>query len=218
MIPAAGEKIRPPRVVYISYAWDDPEDTRSSWEEDDPGDARSSREEIVNQIEDSLLRHGYDVRREKTKLGYGKLISAFMKEMGSGGCVIVVLSDKYLHSHFCMYELLEVHRNHHFHDRVCPVVLADAVGLRDDMYRLGCSKYWADKFKEYAKEYGRLNRHFLSPQEVERYSSYREICHEVGKLLGFIADMRHIPLDELRKDDFATLRGRINECLMQHMH
>src|ERR1035441_8537002 len=54
-------------AVYLSYAWDDQENTDVSLEA------------IVNQIEDSLLRNGYDVRRDKTNLGYGKLISSFMR-------------------------------------------------------------------------------------------------------------------------------------------
>ncbi len=104
----------PSRAVYISYAWDD------------EGGGTPSREEIVNRIEASLRTKGYDVRRDKTNLGYTGRISAFMKEIGRGGCVIAVISDKYLRSAFCMYELLEVYRNREFHKRVCPVILPDA--------------------------------------------------------------------------------------------
>ena len=196
----------PSHEVYISYAWDD------------VGDTSSSREEIVNRIERCLLKNGYDVRREKRKLGYGELISVFMKEMGSGGCVIAVLSDKYLRSQFCMYELLEVYRNHNFHNRLCPVFLADAEDVKDHMHRLAYIKYWANKYREYAEEYNSLPRDFLSPQDVEEHHRYWEISHEVGKLLSFIADMVHIPPGQLEKDDFAILRGRIDECLMQCVH
>ena len=92
------------RAVYISYA-------RAC---DDVGGATPSREEIVNRIEASLQTHRYDVRRDKTNLGYAGLISEFMKEIGRGGCVVAVISDKYLHSAFCMSELREVHLNQQF--------------------------------------------------------------------------------------------------------
>jgi CheY-like chemotaxis protein len=89
----------PPRRVHISYAWGD------EWE------PKPGREEIVNRIEDSLRRNSYDIWRDKTRLRYKDLIGAFMKKIGRGRCVVVVVSDKYLRSPNGMYELVEIYRN-----------------------------------------------------------------------------------------------------------
>ena len=40
--------------------------------------------------------------------------------------MIVVVSDKYLRSPNCMFELVEIAENQQFHDRVFPIVLVDA--------------------------------------------------------------------------------------------
>lgn len=77
--------------VFISYA------------RDDQKDGGASREQIVNRMEASLRKSGYDIRRDQTNLGYGESLRLFMEEFGHGGCIIAVVSDKYLRSPFCMY-------------------------------------------------------------------------------------------------------------------
>ena len=50
---------------------------------------------------------GKKVLRDMTALGLGDRFSRFMQRLGSGDRVFVILSDKYLKSPNCMYELLE---------------------------------------------------------------------------------------------------------------
>jgi len=93
--------------VFISYAWD------------------GEREEIVDQIDQALQSRGLKIIRDKRNLGYKGSIKAFMERIGQGNCVIVVISDKYLRSPNCMFELVEVAENKQFYDRVFPIVLAN---------------------------------------------------------------------------------------------
>jgi hypothetical protein len=58
------------------------------------------------------------------------LISVFMKRLSRADCVIVVLSNEYLHSRFCMTELYDVYRRSlgerdEFQRRVIPLLLDD---------------------------------------------------------------------------------------------
>ena len=54
---------------------------------------------------------GIDILRDVTGLGLGESIIRFMQKIGSSDRVIVILSEKYLKSPYCMFELLEVWRN-----------------------------------------------------------------------------------------------------------
>src|SRR5688572_4207170 len=76
--------------VFISYAWG------------------GESEEIVNQIDQALQQRGLKIIRDKRDLGYKGSISGFMERIGQGNCVIVVISDKYLRSPNCMFELVEI--------------------------------------------------------------------------------------------------------------
>jgi hypothetical protein len=84
--------------IYFSYAWGD---------ENEQGE---SREKIVNELYQSLKRDHYKVIRDKNDIEYKGFISEFMRRIGEGKCVVVVISKKYLKSPYCMFELYEIAR------------------------------------------------------------------------------------------------------------
>src|SRR5512140_1350670 len=120
------------QAVFISYAW------------------KGESEEIVNQIDRSLQERGIKIIRDQRDLGYKASISEFMERLGRGNCVIVVISDKYLRSPNCMFELVEIADGKQFHDRIFPIVLADA-DIYDPVKRIGYVKYWEEKRAELAE-------------------------------------------------------------------
>ncbi len=62
----------------------------------------------VDRLYESLKAAGHNVRRDDENLEYKGRISDFMTELGRGACVITVISDLYLRSSFCMWELLNI--------------------------------------------------------------------------------------------------------------
>jgi len=84
---------RSPRY-YVSYAWADARDPR--------------RENQVDQLCQALKTQGIEVIRDKDKLRRGDRISKFMRAIGEGDMVFVFLSDKYLRSPYCMFELFQM--------------------------------------------------------------------------------------------------------------
>ena len=56
--------------------------------------------------------------RDKRDLGYKGMIEDFMQEIGRGHAVVVVISDKYLKSPNCMFELVEIVKNKDVRDRI----------------------------------------------------------------------------------------------------
>ena len=86
-----------PGRCYVSYAWADDSDPR--------------REEKVDELCEDAKSRGLEIVRDKTTLVRGDLISEFMRKIGEGDRVFIFLSDKYLHSPYCMFELFEMWRN-----------------------------------------------------------------------------------------------------------
>ena len=120
------------QAVFISYAWG------------------GESEEIVNQLDQALQKRRIKIIRDKRDLPYKDSISGFMERIGQGNCVIVVISDKYLRSTNCMFELVEIAEGKQFHDRIFPIVLGDA-DIYDPIKRLEYVKYWEEKRGELAK-------------------------------------------------------------------
>lgn len=66
--------------------------------------------------------------------------------VNQGDCVIVVISEKFLKSPYCMYELLEVERNAGLRARIFAVVLQDA-NIYDPVVLIDSIQYWEDQYE-----------------------------------------------------------------------
>lgn len=111
--------VEPPKsTAYISYAWKD--------------DQNAAREDFVDYLYDELTgREGVKIFRDRNVLTIQDSIESFMNRIGRGKAVIIVVSDKYLKSEYCMYEAWQIYKNDNFNDRVFIAVLPDA-DLSDD--------------------------------------------------------------------------------------
>ncbi len=183
--------------VFISYAWG------------------GESEEIVNQIDQALQEHGLKIIRDKRDLGYKGSISAFMERIGLGNCVIVVISDKYLRSPNCMFELVEIAEGKQFHDRVFPIVLSNAE-IYDPVKRLEYVKHWELKREELAqamKEVDPANLQGIR-EDIDLYDRIRD---KVSGLTSILKDMNTLTPDLHRDSDFSEIytgiERRIAEAL-----
>ncbi len=92
------------KEIFISYAWG--------------GDS----ETIVDEIARIFAEAGYSIERDKTHLNYRKSIREFMDSIGRGKYIIVVVSDKYMKSEYCMYEAYRMFQSPQIGDRILPIV------------------------------------------------------------------------------------------------
>jgi hypothetical protein len=190
-------------AIYLSYAWGDLQETGTS------------REAIVDRLYDSLLADGYRVKRDKMDLGYKGLISDFMREIGRGDCIVVVISDKYLKSPFCMFELLEISHHAAFYDRICPIMLPDAKlhTLRD---RLQYVAHWKAELGHLEQLIQQVGIEVLSASgSFQEYEKYRDITQQADKLLTCLADINSQTSQRLAANDFETLKRAIDARLRQ---
>jgi tetratricopeptide (TPR) repeat protein len=116
-------------AVFVSYAWG------------------GESEQIVNALERAFLEQGMSIVRDKKDLAYKGSIKEFERRIGQGQCIVLVISDKYLKSEHCMYELLQVDNNKSFRDRVFPIAISDA-HIYNIIERLEYVKYWEGKIKD----------------------------------------------------------------------
>jgi len=179
------------KAVFISYAWG------------------GEREEIVDQIDQALQMRGLKIIRDKRDLGYKGSISAFMERIGQGNCVILVISDKYLRSSNCMFELVEIAENKQFHDRVFPIVLADA-DIYDPVKRIAYVKYWEEKRTELAgamKELDPANLQGIR-EDMDLYDRIRD---KISGLASLLKNMNTLTPDMHRDSDFNELYDAIQK-------
>jgi hypothetical protein len=171
--------------VYISYAWG------------------SDSERVVDAIDADLQARGIAVVRDKRDLGYKGMISDFMQEIGRGHAVVLVISDKYLKSSNCMYELVEIAKNKEVRDRIFPVVLRDA-DIYDPVRRIRYIKHWEDKLRELDEAMHSVSATNLQGmrEEIDAYDAIRD---HVANLTFMLKDMNTLTPEMHEDSNFSAL-------------
>ncbi len=188
----AMETLRAPEV-YVSYAW------------------APESEAFVDQLGDVLNQEGIMLLRDKAEVRYKDSIHEFMQRIGQGDCVIVIISDKFLKSHYCMRELLEVERNASLRARIFPVVLQDA-NIYDPVVLIDYIMYWEEQCNVLDAKLKMLKGHGLEALH-ETLNHYAEIRRLFSGIVTLLSDMNTLSPDRHLqsgfKDLIAALRARV---------
>ena len=197
---ASSAQVNPPSAsltpeIYISYAWGEP------WEE------------IVNELDQHFQSMGINIIRDKRDLGYKASILEFMAKIGRGSYIIVVISDKYLKSANCMFELLEIARDGALRQRIFPIVLKDA-DIYDPGGRIQYIKYWETRFDELdavMKTVGSANQQGIR-DDIDLYARIR---NAIASLIAAIKDMNTLTPEMHRDTRFGALYQAIQTAIKQ---
>ena len=174
------------KQVFISYAWG------------------GQSEDVANELETLLDQYQIELIRDKTNLGFKGLIQEFMREIGQGNLIILVISDKYLKSKNCMFELLEVEKKGEFYERIFPIVLPDA-NIYDSLGMIGYLKFWDQKIKELNEHVKELENLADTRKIQEDINLYTDIRGAFDDLAGKLSNMNTLSLEEMKAKKFLPV-------------
>jgi len=171
--PAPAEPASKGRI-YVSYAWAD---------ETDP-----ARDDLVNRLVDDAAKSGITIERDRNSMSVGDSIEDFMEEIGAADRIVVILSEKYMRSPFCMFELYRIWmeaagKKDRFTERIAVFVLEDAaVWTIED--RVAHTRYWQTRYRDaeaYLSDMGADDR--------VAHSRMKMFAIHVGDILASITNM-----------------------------
>jgi internalin A len=166
---------------FVSYAWGD-----------DKSPEGLERETIVNRLCAAAEARKINIIRDNNTLRPGDRITPFMRRIGAGDRVFVILSNKYLHSPFCMFELLEIWRYSRsdeadFRRRVRIYALPDAAA-RTTGERIRLAAHWKAQHEDIAaliKEHG---AEIIGDQDFARFKLMGQFYRDVPDILFTMFD------------------------------
>jgi hypothetical protein len=163
--------------IFISYSWKD-------------GQVADT---ICNMFKD-LRMHGMEIHRDKECLTFMQNIKDFMKSIKKKDYVIILISDSYLKSYNCMYEISELVKVDDYKSKV--MVLIDK---NVDIYNAkGINKYilfWQEKCKELEKELNELE-YYNQSVTIDELRKSKEINLKISDFLQEIKYLNFSPYDE----------------------
>lgn len=196
---------KPSPEIFFSYAWGDQEEKGES------------REKIANDLYESLKRQDYNVKRDKEEIGYKMSITDFMKRISKGSFVVAIISDKYLKSPYCMFELLETYRKSNsdaeeFKAKIFPLVLEDAK-IHSPISKLDYQLYWNNKLDELRNKINQIGWENAG-ESINEYDKLKEIAVNVVKLIQIFQDINTMNPAMLKENSFEIIRNSIEERIM----
>lgn len=138
-----------------------------------------------------------NVIRDKKNIPAWGSISTFMESIRDQDFAVAVVTDEYLKSQACMYEIATMIRESDWRGRVIPAVLDSSIYGK----KLGYAEYWSSKKKELE---GKTSNDLLVIQALNRDAEQiSRITAEINTFLDFIIDGLNPPiysvLDEIEK-------------------
>jgi hypothetical protein len=126
-----------------------------------------------------------------------------MQQIGQGKCVVAVISDRYLKSENCMFELVEIARNGDFYQRIFPIILPDA-RIHKDFERIDYLKYWEDEKAKLQAKYKQIDL-AKTNSILATLNLYDEIRGNIDNLTNILKDMNTLNIDLHRQSEFAAM-------------
>lgn len=179
--------------VYISYAWG------------------GESEEIADELETVLLSNNILAIRDKAVMDYTGNIKTFKDNINQCNGVIVLISDKYLKSIYCMSELMEFYENEKFEDLIFPIVLDDA-NIFEVEGILAYKGYWKAK-RDYLDT--KLVGAEASKTLIPEYELFEKIHDYIDKVVDILTNMNALTPDIHRSNKFEAITNIIKERLSQ---
>ncbi len=189
--PIEGEKSRTStskvtgKSIFISYAWG------------------GESEQVADKLDEALQRKSVLIVRDKRDLKFKGNIKQFMEEIGKGKCVIAIISDKYLKSENCMFEMLQIAGTGNFYNRIFPIVLADAKIFKP-IERIKYIQYWEEKIRELDEDMKGVSAANLQGFR-EDIDLYTEIRNTISDLINIMKNMNVLTPEIHEKSEYLDI-------------
>ncbi len=173
-----------------------------------------SNDDIANSLDILFTTKNIQLKRDKRDIAYRQSIKKFMQEVRQSDYCLMIISDEYLKSINCMYEVLEFIKDTNFKERILPLIHenSDIFNLKSKTKYI---KYWETKYKKtnkLLKKVEEVNR----TEIIEEIKKIENIMRTIGEFLSVLSDINNIVVKKnITIADFEKIYCSIypNECL-----
>lgn len=163
-------------TIFLSYSWSDTE--------------------IANKIDSYFENHNIVIDRDVRAIDNWKSIKDFMNTIGKHDYVILIISDSYLHSFNCLYEMTQLIKDPNFNEKVFPLI------LDHDLFKLSGRvkyiKYWQNEYNKYSKELSCIKDEYKDGL-IQELRTLNEINLYLSNFLQIVTDIKIPDIDSVCK-------------------
>lgn len=170
-------------TIFLSYSWNNKNEAKI--------------------LEDDFKQIGIPLIRDTLNLQYKDSLTEYMKSIRKADFAILLVSDDYLKSENCMFEVLEILKEQNHKEKILPVLLNDVKFFKTSD-RIKYVKYWKQVKESLAENLQGLDVTNL----LDSYQDLRkieEIYSSMDNYLKMIGDLKCSTLEELKKENYKSI-------------
>lgn len=202
----AVEEVRNQRI-FISYCWEDLA--------------------FADLVDSDFNDMGYKLTRDVRDIEFKDSIKDFMKTIGKHDFIISIISDKYLKSINCMYEISEVMRSREYKEKMLLIILKDSdieflsppikapstfsANIYSFEQRIRYISYWEEKDAAYSELIQNITQETNKIESLQELKRIKNISNNVSEFLSDISDWNNTKLSELKASDYDAFIKEINQ-------
>jgi len=168
--------------VYFSYAWGDGESPM--------GKLRSEvADYLYKELKEREGRNEVEVVIDRDRMNYKSSIRKFTEAYGHAeALIILIISEKYLQSEYCMGEVVQILSNKDYQERIFPVVLPDAE-LQDPLRLVDYHVYWEERKNQLAEAIDKIKDKANAVRLLEMLKDKAEVIRIISEFTTEIRDI-----------------------------
>lgn len=150
---------------------------------------------VANDIYDYFKhKRGIELHRDIIKIETWNSIKEYMQSIVNMDYVILIISDSYLKSTNCMYEVLEMMRDRNYREKIFPAVINTEI--YNTLKRAEYVKYWQGQCKKLKEVLNEIDTENLGGLDKELKKSLA-ITSNIAEFLSIVSDMNNPDIDEV---------------------
>ena len=178
------KKVKP--TVFISYNW-------------------FSGDSIAGDLEKKIESYAEVVRDKKSVKPWGDL-TAFMKSIRTQDFAVLILSDAYLKSEGCLYEVVQLMKDENWDKSVMYIVTDDARGIYDTCKQLDYIEFWTEKASQLEKGIAKLPP-AITVEQSKELKKIKAIEANIGTFMAKVKSTNNPNMDVVIDEIVKRVRG-----------
>ena len=166
--------------------------------------------EIADRVDKFFISKNIRLTRDvRDTLPYASL-KKFMETIRDHDYVISLISDAYLKSTNCMFEVIQFIQEKKYIEKIFPIIIDKKDDIFNKEKHINYISFWQNKYKRFRIKINKLENTGTAPSHVE-LGKIDKIQSNIGEFLDKIAELKCFPIDELESTNYKAISDKIGK-------
>jgi len=164
--------------------------------------------EIADRVDKFFISKNIRLSRDARDAPAYSSLKKFMDTIRDHDYVILLISDAYLKSINCMYEVIQFIQEKKYIEKTFPIIIDKQADIFNRVKHIDYISFWQNRYKRFRNKINKLENTGTAQSHVE-LDKIDRIQSNIGEFLNKIADLKCFPLDELESTNYKAILDKI---------